>query len=311
MRILSLLPSATEIVCALGLGDRLVGRSHSCDFPPGVEALPVCTRTKIHTHVDSQAIHEDVTALLSQALGLYEVQTELVRSLRPTHIVSQTQCEVCAVTPDDLREALNSWGKATPDIVSLSALTLEGVFDDILRAAQSLNVENDGLRLVAEMKTQIDAIATRARRSSTRPRVVCIEWLDPLMAAGNWMPELVKLAGGQELIGSPGRHSHWIAWEDLVSADPEVIILCPCGFSIEKTRDELPSLTSRPFWRRLQAVRTGAVFIADGHHYFNRPGPRLVDTLQILAEILHPARFSPRLEGTSWERVGRGTPAAV
>jgi len=303
MRILSLLPSATEIVCALGLGDRLVGRSHSCDFPLGVEMLPVCTRTKIHTHLDSRAIHGDVTALLSQALGLYEVRTDLVRSLRPTHIVSQTQCEVCAVTPGDLRDALDSWGSATPEIVSLSALTLEGVFDDIRHAARSLEVEREGDRLVAEMKQRMEAIAFRVNQSSRRPRVVCIEWLDPLMAAGNWMPELVEMAGGQEMIGRAGQHSPWITWDDLAAADPEFIILCPCGFSIEKTRADLYRLTSNPIWPNLRAVREGAVFIADGHHYFNRPGPRLVETLQTIAEILHPSQFSSRLEGTSWERM--------
>lgn len=303
MRILSLLPSATEIVCALGLGDRLVGRSHSCDFPAGVEALPVCTRTKIHTHLDSQSIHGDVTALLSQALGLYEVRTDLVRSLSPTHIVSQTQCEVCAVTPADLRDALDRWGSVTPEIVSLSAMTLDGVFDDIRRAARSLEVQSEGDRLMAEMKQRMDAIASRVNQSSTRPRVVCIEWLDPLMAAGNWTPELVEMAGGQEMIGRAGQHSPWITWDDLAAADPEIIILCPCGFSIEKTREDLPFLTSRPGWRMLPAVRNGAVFIADGLHYFNRPGPRLVETVETLAEILHPSLSASVLEGVSWERL--------
>lgn len=301
MRILSLLPSATEIVCALGLGDRLVGRSHSCDFPVEVEALPVCTRTKIHTHRDSQSIHGDVTALLSQALGLYEVRADLVRSLRPTHIISQTQCEICAVTPGDLRDALDRWGSAAPEIVSLSALTLDGVFDDIRRAARSLEVEREGDRLIAEMKQRMDAIVDRVSQQSNRPRVVCIEWLDPLMAAGNWMPELVGMAGAEEMIGRPGQHSPWIPWDKLAAANPEIIILCPCGFSVGKTREDLHFLTSSPGWRTLDAVRNGKVFIADGHHYFNRPGPRLVETLQTLAEILHPSLSGTVLEGISWE----------
>ncbi len=300
-RIASLLASATEIVCALGARDRLVARSHECDFPPDVASLPAVTAPKLDTSRPSAAIDRDVKALLEQALSVYRVEAERLRELAPEIIVTQTQCEVCAVSENDVVVALASWTGARPRIVSLKPDGLADVMADILRVAEAIDRPSAGAALVASLEARMSTIALRAAELPRR-RVACIEWIEPLMAAGNWMPELVAMAGGENLFGEAGKHSPWMTLDALVASDPDVIVVLPCGFDIARTREEMPALTARPEWQRLRAVRGRQVWLVDGNQYFNRPGPRLADSLEILAEMLHPATFRFGHHGTAFVR---------
>ncbi len=302
-RIVSLIASATEIVCALGLEDQLVGRSHECDFPPSIHRLPVCTEPKFDVTGSSADIDRRVKAVLQDALSVYRVHSDILRELRPDVIVTQSQCEVCAVSQRDVEEAVGRWLDARPRIVSLAPNALSDVWDDIRRVAQALDVPERGGQLVGWLRQRMTAIAERARALSHRPTVACIEWIEPLMAAGNWMPELVDLAGGVNLFGAAGRHSPWLTWEQLRERDPEVIVVLPCGFDLERTRREMPALSGRAGWGELQAVRAGRVFLADGNQYFNRPGPRLAESLEILAELCHPEVFHFDHEGRAHDLV--------
>lgn len=303
LRILSLLPSATEIVCALGHGGGLVGRSHECDFPAGVERLPVCTAPKLDPAGSSRAIHEGVEALLRQAVSIYELDARALRRLAPEVIVTQTQCEVCAVSQPDVERALADWLGAPPRLVALSPTSLNAVWADMRRVAEALGAPEAGGALVNRLRGRMAEVAGEAHQAPERPTVACIEWLDPPMAAGNWMPELVAMAAGRNLFGAAGGHSPWLDWEALLAADPDVILVMPCGFSLERARREAALLARRPGWDDLRAVREGRVFLADGHQYFNRPGPRLVESLEILAEVLHPGHCRHGHEGKGWERM--------
>jgi iron complex transport system substrate-binding protein len=282
MRIVSLLPSATEIVCALGLQDALVGRSHECDFPPGVERLPVCTEPKI-SRGDTRAIHADVSAILQQDISVYRVDSDLLRRLAPTHIVTQVQCEVCAVSLRDVEAALADWDGGAPRVVPLNPQSLDDVFTDIRNVGQSLDCSDTAESLIGSMRARMQAIASRR---ADPPRVVVIEWIEPLMVAGNWMPALVQMAGGIDALGKADRPSSWIKWDDLTRADPDIIVVSPCGFTVEDSQRDLHLLSSNPDWHSLRAVQREQVFIVDGNQFFNRPGPRLVESLEILAGIV-------------------------
>lgn len=301
-RIVSLLPSATEIACALGLRDALVGRSHECDFPPGVEALPVCTRSRV-ADGPSRAIDDRVRDLVARGLSVYDVDAELLRRLQPTAILTQDQCEVCAASPKDLEAALGDWIGARPEVVSLHPAALGDVWDDIARAGRVLGKDARARELAAALAGRVSEIGEQTGALPERPRVACIEWIDPLMAAGNWIPELVTLAGGVPLFGAAGQQSPWLAWDELRAADPDAIVLLPCGFDLARTREELSPFVDGPGFHGLQAVRRGRVYLADGNAFFNRPGPRLVESLEILAEILHPGRFDFGHAGLGWERL--------
>jgi iron complex transport system substrate-binding protein len=210
---------------------------------------------------------------------------------------------VCAVSEREIDAALAQWmGGRGPAVVSMRAASLDGVFTDIGRAASVLGVEPAGARVIASLKERIGTIAQRAAQPSSRPSVATIEWIDPLMSGGNWMPELVEIAGGRNLFGQAGSHSPWISFEQLAAADPDLIFVSPCGFGIDRSLQELATLTRNPEWPNLSAVRNGRVIVADGNHYFNRPGPRLVESLEILAETLHPELFTFGHEGAGWRR---------
>jgi iron complex transport system substrate-binding protein len=299
-RIISLLPSATEIVAALGLGDHLVGRSHECDFPPGVEKLPICSSTKVPADGTSYGIDERVKAIVAEGLSVYRVNVELLRELRPDFILTQTQCAVCAVTPRDLEQALCTWTGAQPAIVSLEPNDLADVWNDIRRVGESLGVQERAEAVIQSLAERLAAIRDKARAAEPRPSVAAIEWLGPLMAGGNWMPELIEIAGGRGLFAKPGEHSSWLEWSSLSEADPDVILLLPCGFKIAQTIRDLNLLTENPAWANLRAVKQGRVYLIDGHHFFNRPGPRLVESAEIVAEILHPELFAFGHRGTGW-----------
>jgi iron complex transport system substrate-binding protein len=303
-RVVSLLSSATEIAAALGAGDRLVGRSHECDYPPWVQALPACSAPVIDTAAPSRLIDASVKDLVARALSVYRVDGEALRALHPDIILTQTQCEVCAVSPRDIEAAVGELTGVAAEIVSLQPDRLADVWADIRRVAAALGLAEAGERLVGELEARMGAVAAEAAAAPDRPRTACIEWIDPLMAAGNWMPELVAMAGGENVFGAAGRHSPWLEFEALRAADPEIVLIMPCGFDMARSEAEMPALAERAGWGDLAAVRAGRVYLVDGNQYFNRPGPRLAESLEILAEILHPGRFAFGHEGTGWRRYG-------
>lgn len=303
-RIVSLISSATEIVHALGELAHQVGRSHECDFPPEVAALPVCTRPTIDVHADSREIDRAVKDRVRNALSVYDVFDDVLERLQPTHIITQTQCEVCAVSLRDVERSVAMRLASKPQIVSLTPNSLADVWDDIRRVAAALEIRDHGEEVIDSLQARMCVISEKARSAGERPRVACIEWTEPLMAGGNWTPELIEMAGGVNLLGEAGRHSGYVAWEEIREKDPDVIIVAPCGFDVPRTQTEMHWLTEREDWESMRAVRNGRVYLADGNQYFNRPGPRLVETQRILAEILHPGVFEAQFEDVGWVRLG-------
>ena len=316
-RIVSLLPAATEIVAALGLTSRLVGRSHECDEPPEVAALPALTAARIDAAASSREIHEQVGMALGGggatgaacatggSTALYSLDIDRLAGLRPDLVLTQAACDVCAIAATDVEAAVRKAGVGTR-IVSLSPATLDDVFRDVLTVGTATGRLARAREIVARLKARFASVRCRtaAVTRSRRPRVAVIEWLDPPMAAGNWVPELVRLAGGDDVLGQAGSHSHWITWADVAAADPDAVVLIPCGFTLDRVIAEARSAAVWPHLVGLRATREGQLWAVDGHHLFNRPGPRLVDSLEVLAEILHPGtfafaatrRFSRRLE---------------
>lgn len=299
-RVISLIPSATEIVAALGLTHTLVGRSHECDYPDEVTALPVCTQPKIDADGSSRQIHDHITELLQSALSVYRLDLEKLKELQPTHILTQAQCDVCAVSLAEVEAAVAEFTDSRPQVLSLEPTTLSEVWTDIERVATALGA--DATPVLQDLQARVAHCQQRTQTLTNRPRVACIEWSDPLMAAGNWVPEMVELAGGENLFGTAGEHSPWLEWSALQADDPDILVFMPCGFDLERTRQDALPLLQRPEWQRLKAVQTGNVYFTDGNQYFNRPGPRLVDSLEILAEILHPDLFQFGYQGTGWKQ---------
>ena len=299
-RIASLVPSATEIVAALGQAKSIVARSHECDWPPEVARAPACTRARIDASKPSGAIHEEVGKLLAAALSLYDLDTDILRAARPSHIVTQDQCDVCAVGLSEVEAAAVKFLEAPVQIVSLAPMRLGDVWDDIARVGAALGVDAQPVR--DGLLARVAAIAERAKALPPK-RVLTVEWSDPPMTAGNWVPELVTLAGGIDTLGADGGHSPRITVEAVVDADPDAIVLMPCGYDLPRTEADGRALLADPAWAGLRASRTGEVYAIDGNAYFNRPGPRLVESLEILAEIIHPAHFGFGHEGTGWNRL--------
>lgn len=287
MRIVSLLPSATETVCELGLGDSLVGVSHECDFPRFVLALPKVTRSLIPHHASSLEIDSLVRERLKSSKALYELDMPELERLRPDLIVTQGLCDVCAVAETEVTAAAGAL-PGQPRVVNLEPMSVGDVLDTLTMVANSAGMPERAAGATEKLRRRINAVAERSRLVARRPRVVLLEWLDPPFSCGHWTPELVELAGGDEVIASPGQPSRTIQWEEVVAARPDVLFIACCGFSVERTVSDLPGLASRPGWNDLPAVRADRVFVADGNAYFSRPGPRLVDSLEILAHALHP-----------------------
>ena len=302
-RIVSLIASGTEIVSALGFEDRLVGRSHECDYPPSVLRLPACSEPKIDTKGTSREIDERVKAVLRDAFSVYRVHLAKLQELQPTVIVTQTQCKVCAVDLRDVKQAVCGLVGSQPKLVALEPNSVADVWNDVRLVAGILDADKRAERLVSVLQGRLAGLADRARQFTDKPSIACIEWIDPLMTAGNWVPELVEMTGGTNVLGEAGQHSRFMTWEDLVEADPDVIAIMPCGFDIQRTQRELSPFVERRGWPHLKAVRTRSVYLTDGNQYFNRPGPRLVESAEILAEILHPEAFDFGHRGCGWERL--------
>jgi len=302
MRVVTLIASATEIVCALGCRDQLVGRSHECDFPPDVRDLPALTEPKFPVDGASYDIDQRVKAIIQEGTAVYRVFADRLAELDPDVIVTQDQCEVCAASLSDVEQALCDWTGRPMRIVSLQPDSLADIWGDIRKVAGALGIDGQGEALVSDLRRRMAAVQAQATAQVERPRVACIEWVDPLMAAGNWVPELVEMAGGENLFGEAGKHAPWMTWDELAQADPDVILVLPCGYDIARTRQDMPILEAKPGWRNLRAVREGRVVIADGNQYFNRPGPRVAESLEIMAEICHPGALDYGHAGKGWVR---------
>ncbi|WP_121808725.1 cobalamin-binding protein [Mucilaginibacter kameinonensis] len=299
-KIVSLLPAATEIICALGLEKNLVGRSHECDFPEAVKQLPVCTEANFPDGLSSADIDVKVKEILADALSVYTVKREQIKELAPDVVVTQAQCEVCAVSLKDVEEALENYLDKQAQIISLQPNSLDDIFNDITKVADALNVPQAGAELLESLQERVDIIKHKLKFVDSKPTVACIEWLEPLMISGNWVPGLVNIAGGTPVLAQDGKHSPYVAWDDILQQDPEVIVVMPCGFSIERTMREINLLLDRPGFASLKAVKNDRFYIADGNQYFNRPGPRIVDSVEILAEIIRPKQFIFGYEGEGW-----------
>jgi len=301
MRVLSLIASSTEIVYSLGCEDQLVGRSHECDFPKKVLDLPYCTEPRFNTNGTSRQIDDRVKSVLQQALSVYKIDEEKLHELNPDLIITQTQCDVCAVSLSDVQNAVNKLVGKKPYIVSLEPNQLSDIYNDIKTVALALDVEEKGELVTYKMQNRIDSLMSLVENNDKKT-VASIEWIDPLMAAGNWVPELVKMAGGINLFGQKGKHSPWIQFEELFYKDPDIIIVMPCGYDIKKCELEMDILKSKPKWSDLKAVRNQKVFLTDGNQFFNRPGPRLIDSLEILIEIIHEKKYNFDHKNKGWKK---------
>ncbi len=294
-RIVSLLPSSTEIICALGLADQLVGISHECDYPPEITDRPRLTAPKINIHADSRTIDQEVRALVRDGLSIYRIDTEALRALQPDLIVTQDQCEVCAVSYGEVVAAARQVLGPHVEILSLRPLLLQDIWEDIRRVGEATGRLRQADTLLEQLFDRVKALTAQSMLIRQPPRVAVIEWLDPLILGGNWMPELIQIAGGHDGLCKPGQHSPTVPWATLRDYAPEVLGIIPCGYKLPQTLAEIPALQRLPGWTSLPAVQHGRVYAVDGNAYFNRPGPRIVDSLEILAGLIHPDLFGEYL----------------
>lgn len=295
MRICSLVPGATEVVAALGLQRDLVGISHECDYPPSLAQIPVMVRPRVESHrLSSAQIDAQVGALLSAGTGLYELDEPQLLAARPDLIITQDLCDVCAVTPSQLNHVLLTL-TPQPRMVTLNPRRLEDILRNIETLGVALGQEEAGRQFATQLRGRLDAVRTNRSPETKRPRVACLEWLSPLYTAGHWVPDMVEAAGGIDVLATAGTPSHKVEWDRLCASAPDVIVLMPCGFTVERTRAELAAVTEHPQWKSLPAVQRGAVFLVDALAYFSRPGPRLIDGVEQLAAIFHPPLFNHHL----------------
>jgi iron complex transport system substrate-binding protein len=287
MRIVSLLPSATEIICSLGLEEQLVGVTHECDWPPSVVRLPKVTRTLIPTEASSAEIDRLVRERLSANTALYSLDMETLERLKPDLIITQALCDVCAVAEEEVNAAACSL-PGQPRVINLEPETLSEVIACISVVASATNTTERGLRVADNLRSRVDAVARRSLAVANPPPAMLLEWIDPPFSCGHWSPELVSLAGAQEVIGKPGQRSRTVAWREIVDAQPELLLIACCGMSVDRALQDLPILRSYEGFGDLACVRNDRVYVMDGSSYFSRPGPRLVDSLEIMAHAFHP-----------------------
>ncbi|GCE30383.1 cobalamin-binding protein [Dictyobacter alpinus] len=317
MRVVSLLAAATEMIAELGCVDQLVGCSHECDYPAEIRQLPVVSKTLIDTNTSSAEIDVQVKQAATicnvpqtnalAALSVYTIDAQLLQRLQPDVIVTQTQCDVCAVSQEDVELALQQTIGLRPRIVALAPYDLQDVWQNVLLIGEALEREAlarslvDGYqRRLTRLKEQTQLLVQQA---GYKPRVAVLEWLDPLMGAGNWTPDLVGYAGGENLFGTSGAHSPWINWEEFAAADPDVIVLAPCGYTLERTQQDIPLLQQHPGWQNLQAVKQGRVYAIDGNAYINRSGPRLVESAELLARAIWGSQLNIDVIADAYQQI--------
>lgn len=307
LRIASLISSATEILYLLGLDDLVVGVSHECDYPPQVAHKPRLTRSLVLANVSSREIDDQVRSLSSSETALYEIDVERLADLAPDLIITQAQCDVCAVRYQDVVDAV----RATPalagaEILALNPMSIDDVFDDLTRVGRAARVNDRAAQARAGLEARFQRVVERGLQvpQERRWRTACLEWIDPPMVAANWTPELIEAAGARPELASPGKHSVYADWSQIVEYDPQAIVVMPCGFDLSRAISESRTLGALPGWGELSAVREGRVFAVDGNAYFNRSGPRLVDSAEILGHLFHPELFeAPRLPEAAWQRM--------
>ena len=301
MKIVTLIPSATEIVAFLGQKESIVGRSHECDFPENLSKIITLTEPKINVEGNSGEIHKQIEVILEKSLSVYKVHIDELKELNPDFIVTQSHCEVCAVSFSEVENITKKHLGKNTKIISLQPNKLQEVFDDIRRVAKSLDVYNNhNNRLINNLEIRLDDIKKKTQKLK-KPKVLCVEWIDPLMAAGNWIPEMTKVAGGEDILGKIGVDSHWIKFEDIKNQDPDIVVFIPCGFNLNKTNDEVRKLLNKNnAWEKLKAFKNKNLYVTDGNQYFNRPGPRLIDSVEILAEIFHSNTFNFGHKNKGW-----------
>ena len=301
-KIISLLPAATEIICALGLENQLVGRSHECDYPSTVKNLPVCSSAKFLPGSSSSEIDRQVREILSESLSIYTIDKELLRSIAPDIIITQAQCEVCAVSLKDVELSLSNLLEKDCQVISLQPQGLSDIYSDIEKLANQLGVATTGAYLLELFEERINIIHHKLKFITEKPKVACIERLSPLMIAGNWTPEIIEIAGGVPVLTEKGTHSAYVSFEEIQKEDPDIIVLMPCGFPVDRTLQEISIMLELPGWSALRAVQQNRIYITDGNQYFNRSGPRITDSIEIMAEIINQKQFFFGYEGEGWIR---------
>jgi len=299
-RIVSLLPSCTEIICKLGYREHLVGISHECDYPNSISGLPVLTKARLSSEGTSIEINQSVTDLLQRGLSVYDVDASLLKSLSPDIIVTQAQCEACAVSLDQVQDIVSNWTLNQTEIISLEPNTLNEVWLGFDIIAKTMDAPESSSILKSEINERFKLLKDKLKGTEQKPTVLCIEWIEPIMVAANWVPELVGLAGGKNVMSVSGTDSNFCSWDEIKQTNPDIIIMMPCGFGIKRTLDDIHYLQNRKGWQELKAVKENKVFVVDGNQYFNRPGPRLVDSAEIMAEVIHPEYFERKYPEDAW-----------
>ena len=300
-KIVTLIPSATEIVAFLGYKKSIVGRSHECDYPKDLENIIKLTSPKINVDGTSIEIDKQINTILENSLSVYKVDVEQLKILNPDFVVTQSQCEVCAVSFSEVEDIVAKHLNKKTKIISLQPNTLSEVFNDIRRVAKTIDVNEEIYnKLIYSLEKRVENIKNK-NQVQKKPTVACIEWIDPLMAAGNWIPEMVKISGGEDVFGKSGKDSHWIKFNHIKEYNPDIIVFLPCGFDIIKTKEEVDNLIIKNNeWKNLKAFKNENLFILDGNQYFNRPGPRLIESIEIFAEIFQPKLFNFNHEKSGW-----------
>ncbi|BDI31707.1 cobalamin-binding protein [Capsulimonas corticalis] len=292
MKIVSLLPSATEIAFALGLGDSVVAVTHECDYPSAALAKPHITRSIIPPGLSSREIDAIVTNKIGDSHSLYTIDSELLQALQPDLILTQQLCDVCAVAYDDVVAAVCFLPEPRPQVLNLEPTTLSDILENIRQVGAAAGIPEKAEQVIAGLQARIDDVRTTvAHFTETRPRTVLLEWIDPLFCGGHWDPELVEIAGGHDALGRMHEPSTQITWDSIREFDPEVLVIAQCGFPIERSIEDIPILEALPGYTDLAAVRNGNVYLVNGSDYFSRPGPRVVDSLELMARMIHPAIF--------------------
>jgi iron complex transport system substrate-binding protein len=302
MRICSLLPSATEILYAIGAGDCVAGVTHECDFPADAKSKPALIRPRVDPHAAPAEIDRQVMELVARGESIYAVDAELLESLGPDLIVTQDLCHVCAASPDDLATALTKVAKQ-PQVLTLTPHSLAEVWSDIRRAGKATGRSEKAEEVASALECKVAEIAWRAKKAATRPRVLCLEWLDPYYVGGHWVPEMVAVAGGEDVLGRTGEPSFRVSSDDIARSHADVIVVMPCGYNTERALAEASATKWPEEWSDLPAIRNGRIFAADANSYFSRPGPRLADGVAILAYLLHPELFPDEIPSGAFRKL--------